>query len=201
MDFKKKIKQLIDFENKVANLFNNSKIYSPIHLYSNNEGKIIRIFEKINEKDWVFCSWRSHYQCLLKGVKKDRLLKEITKGKSISLCFPSKNVFSSAIVAGQIPIAIGVAWSIKIKKGKEKVYCFMGDMTSETGMANECIKYAKNFKLPITFIIEDNNLSVCTNTRKTWGIKKLSNKNNKKTIIYKYKNKYPHAGAGRRVEF
>jgi pyruvate dehydrogenase E1 component alpha subunit len=121
MDFKKKIKQLIDFENKVANLFNNAKIYSPIHLYSNNEGKIIRIFEKINEKDWVFCSWRSHYQCLLKGVKKDRLLKEITKGKSISLCFPSKNVFSSAIVAGQIPIAIGVAWSIKIKKGKEKV--------------------------------------------------------------------------------
>lgn len=201
MDFKKKIKQLIDFENKVANLFNNAKIYSPIHLYSNNEEKIIRIFEKIKKKDWVFCSWRSHYQCLLKGVKKDRLLREITKGKSISLCFPSKNVFSSAIVAGQIPIAIGVAWSIKIKKGKEKVYCFMGDMTSETGMANECIKYAKNFKLPITFIIEDNNLSVCTNTRKTWGIKKLSNKNNKKTIIYKYKNKYPHAGAGKRVEF
>ena len=40
-------------------------------------------------------------------------------------------------MGGHIPIAIGVAWSIKLKK--DKVYCFIGDMTSETGMAHESI--------------------------------------------------------------
>ena len=40
----------------------------------------------------------------------------------------------------------------------------MGEMTSETGIAHECIKYSRNFKLPIHFIIEDNQKSVCTET-------------------------------------
>ena len=45
-------------------------------------------------------------------------------------------------------------------------------MTSESGIAHECIKYAINYNLPIQFVIEDNNLSVCTDTLKTWKMKK-----------------------------
>ena len=65
------------------------------------------------------------------------------------------------------------------------------------------IKYAINFNLPIIFIIEDNNLSVCSDTRKVWGSRKLSFEyiKSNKVIIYKYKNSYPHAGAGVRVQF
>ena len=76
-------------------------------------------------------------------------------------------------------------------------------MTAETGIAHECIKYSINFDLPIKFIVEDNNLSVCTDTRLSWGADKLfyENYNSDKVIFYKYKNKYPHAGAGVRVEF
>ena len=134
---------------------------------------------------------------------KKQIKKKIFNGKSISLCFPKYNIYSSAIVGGIIPIALGTAMSIKIKKQKSKVYCFVGDMTSETGIMYEVFKYAKNFNLPIKFIIEDNNLSVCTNTRKTWNQKKLTfeKKESKFIIYYKYKNKYPHAGAGKRVQF
>ena len=46
-------------------------------------------------------------------------------------------------------------------------------MTAETGIMHETLKYSMNHKLPIHFIIEDNNLSVCTNTRKVWNSKKL----------------------------
>ena len=196
-------KDLIAFENKIAEAFNGAKIRSPVHLYSNNEEEMLKIFKKINKNDWVLCSWRSHYQCLLKGVPEKLLLKEIIKGRSISLCFPKYKIFSSAIVGGNIPIALGIALSIKKNKQKNTVYCFIGDMTAETGIAHESIKYAINFNLPIKFIIEDNNLSVCTNTRKVWGTKKLSFEsiNSNKIIIYKYKNKYPHAGAGVRVQF
>lgn len=196
-------KQLIAFEEKIANLFNSSKISSPIHLYYGNEKQIIKVFNNIKKSDWVFCSWRSHYQCLLKGVPERKLLSEILDGKSISLCFPDFRIYSSAIVGGHIPIAVGVAIGIKRKKLKEKVYVFLGDMTAETGIMHESLKYSINHDLPIHFIIEDNGLSVCTNTNKVWGNKQNSfyKKNSKFITYYKYKNKYPHAGAGIRVQF
>tara|TARA_A100001015_G_C14676815_1_gene589111 strand:- start:60 stop:671 length:612 start_codon:yes stop_codon:yes gene_type:complete len=199
----KLINKLVNFENKIADLFNNKKIKAPIHLYSGNESQIIKIFQKVRKNDWVLCSWRSHYQCLLKGVPEKLLIKEIIKGKSISLCFRKYKILSSAIVGGNAPIAVGIAKALKIKKSKNKVLCFVGDMTSETGIVHECIKYSLNYNLPIIFVIEDNNLSVCTDTRKTWKQNKLSYEQikNKKIIFYKYKNKYPHAGAGIRVQF
>ena len=72
-------------------------------------------------------------------------------------------------------------------------------MTSETGIAHECIKYSRNKNLPIHFIIEDNGKSVCTNTRRVCR-KRLSFefKKDKFVTFYKYKLKYPHAGAGKR---
>lgn len=195
--------ELIRFEEKICKLFNKKKIKAPIHLYHGNENQIIKVFKKVKKKDWVFCSWRSHYQCLLKGVSERKLIKMIVRGNSIAMCLPEYKIISSAIVGGALPIALGVALAQKLKKKKSKVYCFIGDMTSETGIAHECIKYATNFNLPINFIIEDNNLSVCTDTRKAWGLKKLSYENhkNKKIIYYKYKNKYPHAGSGKRIQF
>ena len=129
---------------------------------------------------------------------------EILNGRSISLCFPEYKIFSSALVGGVLPIAVGTAMSIKLKKEKEsKVFCFMGDMTAETGIAHECIKYSRNFKLSIHFIVEDNEKSVCTNTRDVWNQNKLSfeDKNDEYITYYKYKNTYPHSGAGIRVQF
>ena len=195
---------LINFEEEIASLFNQGKIKAPVHLYQGNEDKIIEIFKKINKQDWVFCSWRSHYQCLLKGVPKEEVKNEILSGRSISLCFPEHKIYSSALVGGSIPIAVGAALSLKIKKDKgTMVYCFMGEMTSETGIAHECIKYSISHDLPIHFIIEDNEKSVCTHTRNTWKLKKLTYEgvNDKYVTFYSYKSKWPHAGAGKRIQF
>ena len=195
--------KLIKFENDIASMFNSGKIRAPVHLYSGNENFLINFFKRIKKNDWVFCSWRSHYQCLLKGVPSKKLKKEIIEGKSISLCFPEHKIYSSAIVGGSLPIAVGMALSFKRKKSKNKVYCFIGEMTSETGIAHECIKYSRNKKLPIHFIVEDNGKSVCTDTRKTWSQKKLTYEKSpdKYVTYYKYHLKYPHAGAGKRVQF
>ena len=194
---------LINFEDSIAKLFNEAKIKAPIHLYSGNEKFLINFFKKIKKNDWVMCSWRSHYQCLLKGVPPKKIKNEIIDGKSISLCFLDYKVYSSAIVGGSLPIAVGLAMSLKRKKSKNKIYCFIGDMTSETGIAHECIKYSRNKNLPIHFIVEDNRKSVCTDTRKAWSEKKLTYENvsDKFVTYYKYKLKYPHAGAGQRVQF
>lgn len=195
--------ELIEFENRIAQQFNEGKIRSPVHLYYGNEDELIKIFEEIRSQDWVFCSWRSHYQCLLKGVPEKEVEKKILDGLSISLCFPEYNVYSSAIVGGVIPIAVGTAMSIKRNGEDSKVYCFIGDMTSETGIAHESIKFSIRHKLPIKFIIEDNQKSVCTETRDVWNESKITYEdvNNDYIYYYKYETKYPHAGAGVRVQF
>ena len=195
--------QLIAFEEDIAAEFNSGKIRAPIHLYHGNEEEMIKAFEPITSEDWVLCSWRSHYQCLLKGVPPQELKAEIMAGRSISLCFPKYKIFSSAIVTGVLPIAVGIALSIKRRRGNNKVYCFMGEMTSETGVAHECIKYSTTQDLPIHFIIEDNGHSVCTDTRSTWNLSKLTYEGirNDRITYYQYKTKYPHAGAGQRVQF
>ena len=137
----------------------------------------------------------------VKGVKAPKVKKAIMDGKSYLYVFKWR-VYSSAIVSGSIPIAAGMAMSLKLEKSKSKVYCFVGDMTAETGIMHECYKYSVNHNLPIHFIIEDNDLSVCTPTKKIWGISNSTyKKNNKFVSYYKYKSKYPHAGAGIRVQF
>jgi len=195
--------ELIDFEQDIAETFNLGLIKAPIHLYSGNEEQMIEIFKNVNEDDWVFCSWRSHYQCLLKGVPKDILKQDIIDGKSITLCYPEFKIYSSAIVTGNIPIATGAAFDIKRKAKHNHVWCFVGDMTSETGTFYENHKYAVNHDLPITYIVEDNGKSVCSDTLSVWNIEELSysKKDIPKVIYYKYETKYPHAGSGKRIQF
>lgn len=194
---------LIAFEEEIAALFNAGHIRAPIHLYAGNEEPIIAVFEGIRPQDWVFCSWRSHYQCLLKGVPPQQVREEILAGRSISLCFPEHRVFSSAIVGGVLPIAVGAAMSIQRRGEDARVYCFLGEMTAETGIAHESIKYSRNFRLPIHFIVEDNGKSVCTDTREAWNQPTLTfeDVNDDYLTYYRYQTKWPHAGAGVRVQF
>lgn len=194
---------LVRFEADIAELFNSGRIKAPVHLSDGNEEKLVDIFAEVENNDWIFCSWRSHYQCLLKGVPEELVIDSIVEGRSIALCFPDYRVFSSAIVGGQLSIAVGTALAIKRKGSAEKVWCFLGDMTSETGMAQTSIRYAEKHQLPITFVIEDNGLSVLTDTRTVWNTNELRFEENSSKYVrsFKYKSKYPHAGAGVRVQF
>jgi len=196
--------ELIAFEEDIASDFNAAKVRAPVHLYYGNENAILGVFQNIRPQDWVLCSWRSHYQCLLKGVPPAELKSEILAGRSIALCFPEHRIVSSAIVGGVVPIAVGIALGIKRSGGDERVYCFMGEMTAETGIAHESVKYCRNHGLPVTWVIEDNGKSVCTDTRSAWGMESHwweSEMAAEDVISYKYESKYPHAGAGVRVQF
>ena len=197
------VQDLAAFEKQIADLFNSAAIRAPVHLYDGNEAQIIEVFRDIQSDDWVMCSWRSHYQCLLKGVPPEEVKAEILAGRSISLCFPKYRVVSSAIVGGIVPIAVGVALSIKRSAGTNRVHCFLGEMTSESGIVHECVKYSINHQLPIRFIVEDNAKSVCTDTRAVWNQPVLTYQNIQHPMLayYSYQPKYPHAGAGVRVQF
>jgi len=124
---------------------------------------------------------------------------------------PEYKFICSSIVGGIPSIATGIAFAIKQQNKNNRVWCWLGDMSSETGAFHEAYKYSCNHDLPITFIVEDNKKSVCTPTPEVWnretpyylespyigGILKQKN-----LYYYQYQNdKYPHAGAGVRVQF
>ncbi len=189
---------LVQFERKMADHWESGKVRGPIHLSGGNEDELIEIFKRIKKTDWVFSTWRSHYHALLKGVPSEWLEQEILEGRSITIINKEENFYSSGIVAGIIPIAVGVAISNKRNGNNDIVWCFVGDMTFETGTFMENYKYAKNFDLPIKFVVEDNGVSTNTPTIETWNKKSEIPKD---IIWYEYEKQWPHYGTGKWVIF
>ena len=193
---------LLDFETDIKNNYGQGKIRAPVHLCGGNEDAIIEVFKQVKKNDWVFSTHRSHYHALLKSKNPEWLKNEIFAKRSSHINSKKHKIFTSAIVGGILPIALGTAMAIKRKRHKEKVWCFVGDMASEMGIFYEYLKYAEGEKLPITFIIEDNGFGVYTPTRKVWKEKWfLENLTNSKVIYYKYKRIYPHYGIGKWIVF
>jgi TPP-dependent pyruvate/acetoin dehydrogenase alpha subunit len=194
-----KASDLIAFEDEMAALFEAGQIKAPLHLSGGNEDQLIEIFKEIDiENDYVLCSWRSHYHCLLKGVPHEELRQAILDGHSISLSFPEYKVLSSGIVGGIAPIGVGIAAGLKRTQQPGKVWCFVGDMTASTGIVAESLSYAMGHDLPIEFVAENNGLSVCTDTEAAWGPQETVPW---KFRSYGYKLTKPHVGIGKHVAF
>lgn len=188
---------LLDFSKEIESLFLDGKIKSPIHLSKGNEDALIEIFKHVKADDWVFSNHRSHYHALLKGISVEKLRYEILANRSIHINDAGHNFFSSAIVGGCLPIALGIALAFKRSGFKNRCWVFVGDMAAETGSFHECTKYAARNDLPITFVVEDNSLSTNTPTQEAWGM----NGGLAKIIRYEYKRGYPHQGVGKWVTF
>jgi pyruvate dehydrogenase E1 component alpha subunit len=197
---KETIKFLYDFEADIAKIYNEGKIKAPIHLEGsingNLEKKLIKFFRdnKINKNTWIFSTHRSHFPWLLSGRDPEELKKQILDGYSMSVF--GYRYFTSSIVGGNLPIALGVAKALRMKNSKEKVYCFIGDMAASGGLYCECLKYAEGWDLPIIFITLDNEKSVRANTCATWGCRNGKNKD----IKINYKRLYNHAGGNKENE-
>ena len=107
----------------------------------------------------------------MKDIDPTWLKSQIVKGKSMGIISKKHKFYSSSIVNGCLPIALGVAKSIKLNNAKNKVWIFIGDMAFESGIFHEVYKYAKNFSLPLKFVVEDNNMSTNTPTSVAWNKK------------------------------
>jgi TPP-dependent pyruvate/acetoin dehydrogenase alpha subunit len=187
---------LISFEKEVAEAFEAGKIRGPVHLSGGNEEQLLAIFKHVHPEDWCFSTWRNHFHALLHGIPREKVMGQIMDGRSMNLCFPEHRFYTSAIVGGILPIAVGVAAALKRKDCKRKVWCFVGDMAATTGTFHEAKTYASKQDLPIRFVIEDNGVSTNTPTEETWGRGCVG-----KTLYYSYKRMYPHVGVGKWVQF
>lgn len=190
---------LISFEKRIAGLFEEAKIPYPVHLCGGNEDQLIELFKEINEADYIFSTHRSHYHYLLAGGSPEDLEQKIMQGKSMHVFDKTLRFLSSSIVSGCCGIAVGVAWSLKKKGSKNRVWCFAGDGAEDEGHFYEAVRYVDGWDLPCTFIIEDNNLSVDTPKEARYGKSKM--KWPKCVKRYYYTRTYPHVGIDKWVDF
>ena len=102
--------------------------------------------------------------------------------------------------------------SVEDNPPQSHVHAFLGDMAAEGGAFHECRRYAVGHDLPITFVVEDNGLSVLTDTQLAWGPLGRSTgtgsergvvRKDDRTVRYTYDlaAHWPHAGAGKRITF
>lgn len=191
------------FEAKIAATYNEGKIRAPVHLANGSESELIQIFREIGEKDYVLSTWRSHYHALLHGVPEERVEASVLAGHSISLSFPGHRFFSSGIVGGMLSIGVGIAEGLKRRKTEARVWVFIGDMAANTGIAFSSLRLAIARDLPLNFVVENNGLSVCTPTEAIWpqGVTDLELIGGERVRTYHYRSKFPHAGAGKRIQF
>ena len=195
--------ELLAFEEDIAREFEAGHIHAPVHLSGGNEAQLLDYFTlNVRPHDWIFTSWRSHYHALLHGVPPAQVKQAIMDGRSISLCFPEYRMFSSGIVGGIAPIALGVAQSLQWRERdthnhKTTVHVFLGDMSAKAGIVWECMNYAAGHQLPIRWVVEDNGMSICSPTLETWGGPLFYPDVHR----YSYKMDRPHVGVGRWIKF
>ena len=197
------VEQLNAFEDEIAEIYKTGVIKAPVHLrkgfgYAEN---MIRIFKKIQPQDVVFGYWASHILCLLKGVPIEKVKQAILDGKSISLCFPEYGIYCSGIVSSLMGAAVGHAYAMSKNNYGIITWHFCGDMAAECGIFHEVTKYAYNHYLPIRFIVEDNGVSVMTDTKKVWNNHDSGYKYYNLIESFKYKNEYPHSGVQEKIRF
>lgn len=160
---------LIAFEDNIEKLYLDNKIPCTFHGAGGNEEQLLEIFKEIDEDDYVIGTHRFHYHNLLKGVPPEELTQKIVNGQSMFLYDRERNILNSAIIGGPPAIAVGIAWALKQKGSKQKVWCFLGDANFDNGHFFEAARYVEGFDLPCTFIYENNNISIFSSNEDRWG--------------------------------
>lgn len=188
--------RLIAFEDRVRSAWECGELPYLLHLSGGNEEQLLSIFDEAQEGDWFFVSHRNHYHSLIAGIPEETVMANIREGGSMFSYSRARRVFSSAILAGNCGIAVGVAIALKAAGSKNHVWCFLGDGAEENGHFYEAVLYATGHDLPVTFVIEDNGLQVDTPKELRRGMTNGLLDSWPCVRRYRYTPRWPHAGSG-----
>lgn len=173
------------FEEKAGQLYIQQKIRGFCHLYIGQEALVAAAVSAIKESDNMITAYRDHAHPIGLGMDPKYVMAELfgketgcTKGKGGSMHMFDKdlNFFGGhGIVGGQIPLGAGIAFADKYR-GEDKVtLCYMGDGAVRQGAFHEALNMAMNWKLPVIFIIENNNYAMGTSVERVSNVTELHN--------------------------
>ncbi|MCH8203947.1 MAG: thiamine pyrophosphate-dependent dehydrogenase E1 component subunit alpha [Candidatus Hydrogenedentes bacterium] len=159
-------------EETIESQYHEDRMKTPVHLYIGQEAISAGVCAHLRDDDPIFTTYRSHGQYLSKGGDLKRMIAELHcketgcskgRGGSMHLIDLSVGHFgSSAIVGGCLPIATGMAFAQQARGADAVTVTFFGDGATDEGIFYESVNYAMLKKLPIVFVLENNEWAVCS---------------------------------------
>lgn len=154
------------FEERCVELYGAGKIRGFMHLYDGEEAIAVGVCEALIPEDGIVATYREHGQALAKGVPPGDIMAELYgktsgssggRGGSMHIFDAPRGFFGgNAIVAGGLPVAVGLALADKMLGRHRVTVCFFGEGAVAEGEFHESLNLASLWRLPIVFVCENN---------------------------------------------
>src|SRR5690242_9774440 len=153
-------------EKAAYDLFLAGLVKGTTHLATGHEAVAVGTSAALRDDDYVFATYRGHHHAIARGASPEACLAELmqkatglckAKGGSMHLTYAEGNMLGSyAIVGAHLPMAVGAAWSAKLRGTGQLAVAFFGDGATNIGAFHEALNLAAVWKLPVLFICENN---------------------------------------------
>lgn len=160
------------FEDACAELYSASKIRGFMHLYNGEEAIAAGIVPLLDPADAIVATYREHGQALVRGVDMGAVMAEMFgklegcsrgRGGSMHLFDAAARLYGgNAIVAGGLPLAVGLALADAVQQRAQVSACFFGEGAAAEGEFHESLNLAALWKLPVLFVCENNGYAMGT---------------------------------------
>lgn len=165
------------FEEKAGQLYGNGLIGGFCHLYIGQEAVVVGIQDCLEEGDQVITTYRDHAHMLAIGTTPESIYAELmgreggcSRGKGGSMhMFDTKKGFygGHGIVGANVPIGTGLAFADKYKKNGKISVDYFGDGAANQGQVYEAFNMASLWKLPVLYVIENNEYAMGTSIKRS----------------------------------
>jgi pyruvate dehydrogenase E1 component alpha subunit len=171
------------FEERAGQLYGMQKIRGFCHLYIGQEAVVAGAMSVLRPEDAMITAYRDHAHAIAKGISANAVMAELygkatgcSKGKGGSMhMFSKEHRFfgGHGIVGGQIPLGAGIAFAEKYNGTDNVCVCYMGDGAVRQGAFHEALNMAMYWKLPVIYIIENNNYAMGTSVERSSNVTDL----------------------------
>jgi pyruvate dehydrogenase E1 component alpha subunit len=154
------------FEEKSAELYSAGKIRGFLHLYIGEEAVAVGAMQALRQDDAIVATYREHGHALARGISTNALMAEMFgkqegcsggRGGSMHVFDAAARFYGgNAIVAGGLPLAVGLALADALAGRQRVTTCFFGDGAVAEGEFHESMNLAALWKLPVLFLCENN---------------------------------------------
>lgn len=160
------------FEDKTYEMYTRARIGGYCHMNHGEEATIVGSISPLRRQDWIVSYYREHGHILARGSEPKRVMAELFgrqdgvshgRGGSMHLFDAGRRFMGGyGIVAGNMPLALGVGYSTKYRKADEVVLCLTGEGALANGAAHEALNMIGLYHLPVITVIVNNQYGMGT---------------------------------------
>jgi pyruvate dehydrogenase E1 component alpha subunit len=174
------------FEERAGEMYARAKIGGFLHLSIGEEATIVGSARALRDSDYLISTYRSHGHALVRGTPPENVMAELFgrvdgcshgRGGSMHMFDLSRRFMGGyGIVGGNLPIAAGIALASDYRETDEVTLCTFGDGASNQGTFGETLNIAALWRLPVVFMVTNNQFGMGTSLRRHSAVTDLQRK-------------------------